>query len=257
MKLITNNAQAVYQEYINYADRYTAYVAALKARGSEDAEFIRIRSMPKIVLQQSDIFYIGSSKEMYLPEYIDDLEDFGLLNQNIPIFNNRHIIPIKDINNRVINLVGYRQNANERYMYATGQWYSRRKTLYGLENLHTMYEQGITLLTEGITDTQHLRGYGELSLATCGTYIDRHSIDVLNRLRYGVICIPDRDRAGMKALNGWRFKRRVVIYPNINYKDIDEMLRDGNVEVVLQAISEVKEYLKTRKVIGSNVEVTL
>lgn len=71
--------------------------------------------------------------------------------------------------------------------------------------------------------------------------------------------LSDRDKAGFKALTSWKFKSQVVIYPNINYKDIDEMLRDGkdNVQLVLEMIECAKSYLMGERLQGNNVEINL
>ena len=235
------------------------YELRQKSDLSKQKEFIELRKMPESVIEQVGLFHIGETKEMLLPKYLDYLEDFGVISNGIPIYNRRYVMPIYDTRGRVLNLVGYRPDAKERYMYATGNWYLRRGTLYGLENLNKAYLQGYAILTEGITDTIHLRGYGNIAFSTCGAYISPHTRDMLDRFRYGVICFPDRDKAGFKALTSWKFKSQVVIYPNINYKDIDEMLRDGkdNVQLVLDMIECAKSYLMGERLQGNNVEINL
>ena len=139
---------------------------------------------------------------MIIPKYIEHLEDFGVISptNKKPIFNNRWVIPIKNEKGLVQNLVGYTPDAHERYIYGTALYYRRRDTLYGLENLYLAYEMGYAILVEGITDAIRLKSLGyRNTFAMCGTHKSDYILRQLNRCRHGVIKIPDRDNAGLKA----------------------------------------------------------
>lgn len=217
-----------------YQNSLTSYVNRLKERSNPEKleELSKMRDISIETLEQADIFYIGSMVEMLLPDYLDVIGNLGVISETNkkPIFNERWVIPIKDINGKVQNLVGYSNKADERYIYGNSRYYRRRDTLYGLENLAMAYELGYAVLTEGITDTLRLRSMGILnSFANCGTHKSDWSIQLLNRCRYGVIKIPDRDSAGKKAEKQWNFYKSITIHTDIRYKDCDEMLR-GNAE---------------------------
>ena len=235
-----------------YTDTLTSYTNNLINRTNESKliQFTNLRAFDIETIKKLGIGYIGDMAEMLLPEYLDVVGDLGVISEanNKPIFRNRWFIPIKGIDGRVLNLVGYSPSADERYIYGTSKYYNRRGTYFGLENLHLAYEMGYAIVTEGITDTIRLRDMGyHNTFAFCGTHSSRHMIDQLNRCRYGVIMIPDRDEAGSRALNGWTFNRSVTLYINIQYKDIDEMciINTGEYEREknLENIEWVKEYM--------------
>jgi DNA primase len=213
------------------------------ARSTKDSiEFAKIRNMPVEEVKQSEVFYIGNMAEMLLPKYLDDVQDFGVISENNgkPIFSNRWGIPIKDRDGTILNLVGYSSDAKERYIYGTARYYRRRDTLYGLENLDLAYRLGYAILTEGITDAMRIRSLGyKNAFARCGTHKSDYMLRQLNRCRFGVIEIPDRDVAGRKSEKLWDFNRSVKIYVSIQYKDCDEMLRSGeNTSVFMSCLNQ-------------------
>ena len=215
-----------------YTDELTEYTYELKSRAGDRMlqYFADLRQIPIDEVIKSDIFYIDDATEMLLPKYLNRVESFGVISptNKKPIFHNRFVIPIKDTDNRVLNLVGYSKEANERYVYGTAKYYRRRETMYGLENLQLAYELGYCILTEGITDTIRVRSLGyQVSFANCGTHKSDFIMKQLNRCRYGVIKIPDRDAPGNKASNGWKTYRGITLNTFIAYKDIDEMCRES------------------------------
>ena len=236
-----------------YERKYSEYVEVLRGRSSREKleELGELRRLPVGVLEELGIFYVGNMVEMVIPEYIRYLKGFGLISSsnNKPIFNDRWVMPIKNELGLVENLVGYSNKADERYIYGTGKYYRRRDTLYGLENLWLAYEMGYAILTEGITDTIRLRSMGiKNSFAMCGTHKSEYIMRQLNRCRYGIIKIPDRDKAGVLAERNWVVNRSITIHISVLYKDIDEMLRDGSNEGVFKECFGVcVEYLKERE----------
>ena len=164
--------------------------------------------------------------EMLLPSYLDRIDTLGVISETNkkPIFRERWVMPIKTPEGLVQNFVGYSPHADERYIYGTAKYYLRRDTYYGLENLELAYDLGYAFITEGITDTIRLRDMGfKNSFAMCGTHSSNQMINLLNRCRHGVILIPDRDNAGIRAHKQWKFKRSVTLYINIQFKDVDEL----------------------------------
>lgn len=261
-----DTAQAL-QEFEAYTKGLTEYTMALKERAGDKKldYFAELRKFPMDIIKKSDIFYIDDATEMLLPRYLGQVEDFGVISptNKKPIFHNRFVIPIKDINGNVLNLVGYSKEADERYVYGTAKYYRRRETMYGLENLQLAYDMGYAIVTEGITDTIMVRSLGyPNTFAMCGTHKSEFIMKQLNRCRYGVIKIPDRDAAGQRALKGWQSHRGVTLNTFIAYKDIDEMCRDKeeNALIVKEYLDSCIEWIKTQEhkgYTGQNEVVTM
>lgn len=236
-----------------YTDSLTEYVEALQQRAADRNldRFAEMRQFSIDTVKQSGIFYIGDATEMLLPSYLNRVESFGVISptNKKPIFHDRYVIPIKDTDGRVLNLVGYSKEANERYVYGTAKYYRRRETMYGLENLKLAYEMGYAILTEGITDTICLRNLGyKNTFANCGTHSSDFIIKQLNRCRHGVIKIPDRDEAGERVNKKWKCNRSVTLKVFVKYKDVDEMCKDGqeSVELLREYLDNCIDWIKSK-----------
>lgn len=234
-----------------YEQTLTAYVSELQERSNKDKikEFAEFRGFGLQTVEDAGIFYIGDMTEMLLPSYLDRIGTLGVISETNykPIFRDRWVIPIKNENGLIQNLVGYSPSADERYIYGTSKYYRRRETMYGLENLNLAYDMGYALVTEGITDTIRLRDMGyPNTFAMCGTHKSDFIMKQLNRCRHGVILIPDRDSAGLRALKGWVCNRSVTVIINIQYKDIDEMCRasDDNKQWVMEYLADCINWIK-------------
>jgi len=219
------------QKMEGFASRYTEYVKVLRSRADSSKldELAEFRRIDRKAFDEAGVFYIKDMAELLVPDYLDIINDFGIISNvnGKPIFHERYVIPILNTKGKVINLVGYSWLAPERYVYGTAKYYRRKDTLYGLENLHLAYEMGYAVLVEGITDAIRLKSLGIKNVfANCGTHRSPFITAQLNRCRYGIIKIPDRDNAGIKANRQWEFSRHITIFPPAMYKDIDEMLRD-------------------------------
>lgn len=250
-------------KFNEYTDKLTSYVYELKQRaGSKGLEnFVELRGIPMEEVIASDIFYIDDATEMLLPRYLGDIEEFGVISptNKKPIFHNRYVMPIKDIDGRILNLVGYSKTADERYVYGTAKYYRRRETMYGLENLRLAYERGYAIVTEGITDTIRVRSLGDDykgCFAMCGTHNSDFIMKQLNRCRYGVIKIPDRDAPGKRASKKWKCYRSVTLNTFVAYKDIDEMCADSqnNIEVVKESLDACIDWIRSKEHHGMNCE---
>jgi DNA primase len=228
------------EKYNEYTKQLTEYTNELYERSDKSrlAEFAEIRGFSMEQIEESGIFYVNNAVEMLIPEYIDRLEDFGVISEvnRRPIFYNRFIIPIRDTNGNILNLVGYSKEANERYMYGKAKYYKRGEDMYGQENLKLAYELGYAIITEGITDAMRVRELGYKNcFARCGTHDSYEIWQKLNRCRHGVIQINDRDSAGQKASRNNRLNRAISLNTYIRYKDVDEMC--------LEFRDVVKEYI--------------
>ena len=238
------------QEREQFLNDYTAYVRLLYAHSDKSKlrDYAQMRHIDVEHLKTFGMFYIHNQSELLLPQYTDKLVDFGVISSSLhqPIFWDRYIMPIFDRHKRVLNLVGYSAESDHRYIYGTAKYYNRLDMLYGLENLNTAYEMGYAILTEGITDAQRVKSLGYPNcFAMCGTHSSQFKVEQLNRCRYGVICIPDRDSAGLKALKGWAFDRKIHLYIKYKYKDADEMLRtQENIEAFRTRLDDCITCLK-------------
>ena len=250
----------------NYEDMLTDYVSILKGRSDKNKikELADMRNIPIEAFEEADTFFIGEMGEMLLPNYLKELKTFGVISNtnNKPIFHNRWVFPIKTVSGKVQNLVGYSNAADERYIYGTSKYYRRRDTLYGLENMELAYKLGWAVLTEGITDTIRIRSLGiKNTFANCGTHASLQILTQLNRLRNGIIKIPDRDVAGREANKGWKVNRSITIQPFLKYKDIDEMLReDENIDWFLDYFNEcvrIIESIEHNGLAMPSMEVTI
>lgn len=228
-----------------YFDAFTNYVHELKERS--DKKYIEMLSdLRKIsieTLNEAEIFFINDGVELLLPHYKGYYEDFGILSSsNTPAFHHRWMIPIKNAEGKVINLVGYTNMDSMRYLYGTAKFYKRSDDLYGMENLNLAYKLGYAIVTEGITDAIALRGLGyKNTFAWCGTMRSNKKIQLLNRCRYGVIRIPDRDVAGQRTDRVQRFKNVVKFTIPYGYKDIAETLEN---EFVAGTDILMRDYMK-------------
>lgn len=222
----------ILKEKNTYEQTLTDYVEVLRTRGNKDKlkEFATFRNFKLDTVEACGIFYIDDMAEMLLPSFIDELHKLGVISETNykPIFRQRWVIPIKNEIGLIQNLVGYSPDADERYIYGTSRYYRRKETLYGLENLDIAYEMGYAIVTEGITDTIRLRDMGYLNtFAMCGTHKSDFILRQLSRCKHGIIRIPDRDDAGLRALKQWETNRHLTLMINMQYKDIDEMCREG------------------------------
>jgi len=230
----------LFEEYTEHTKLFNKYVSVLKSRSDKDKllELSESRKLSLDVINRHDIFYIKDMAEILVPEYLKHLKNFGVISNtnNKPIFHNRWIIPIKDSSGNIINLVGYSPDFHERYVYGTAKYYRRNDDMYGLENTHKAYECGYFIITEGITDALAMRDIGyDMTMGMCGTSGSDHKMTVLNRARYGVIKIHDRDKAGDKTKLVWVPNRSFDFITPIMFKDSSETLSSGE---------EYKEWLK-------------
>ena len=215
----------------NFRKKFTEYVNTLYKLSNEEMqeEFARIRQIPINSIKENDIFWVGNSAELMIPEYIGLLEKFGLVSEanNKPIFSNRWVIPIKDKDNLVQALVGYSNVSENKYVYSTTDYYLRGDSLYGEEQLEQTMKDGYAVLVEGITDAIHVRSLGFNNIyANCGSRKGTVNFLRLNRLKHGLIRICDRDKAGDGTKNRWITDRYIDLVTPPQFKDSDEVLKN-------------------------------
>lgn len=215
----------------NFRKKFTEYVNTLYKLSNKEMqeEFARIRQIPVDSIKENDIFWVGNSAELMIPEYIGLLEKFGLVSEanNKPIFSNRWVIPIRDKDNLVQALVGYSNVSENKYVYSTTDYYLRGDSLYGEEQLEKTMKDGYAVLVEGITDAIHVRSLGFNNIyANCGSRKGTVNFLRLNRLKHGLIRICDRDRAGDGTKKRWITDRYIDLVTPPQFKDSDEVLKN-------------------------------
>lgn len=228
---MTGNSEALELKAL-YNSKFNSYTRTLIQRSNYKypdklKELAELRKISLEVLQEADIFYIGESSELLIPEFGNYFIDFGILSPSNkkPIFHNRWVFPIKDIQKNVINFVGYTPEEDERYVYGTAKYYDRAGDLYGLENYHLAVQEGYAIVTEGITDSFAYRSLGyKNSFAWCGTRASENKQMLLDRLTYGVIKIPDRDFAGLATRQKWQFRQSILLVTPYTFKDSAQVL---------------------------------
>lgn len=223
--------EEIVQDRYNFRKKFTEYVNTLYKLSNKEMqeEFARIRQIPIDSIKENDIFWVGNSAELMIPEYIGLLEKFGLVSEanNKPIFNNRWIIPIKDKDNLVQALVGYSNVSDNKYVYSTTDYYLRGDSLYGEEQLEQTMKDGYAVLVEGITDAIHVRSLGFNNIyANCGSRKGTVNFLRLNRLKHGLIRICDRDKAGDGTKKRWITDRYIDLVTPPQFKDSDEVLKN-------------------------------
>lgn len=240
------------QQYLTEYAEYVKIVRELSWTQHQDKllELVERRGIPLETIKEHEIFYIQTYQELMVPQFIDKLESFGLINElnHMPIFHERWIIPIKDFSGNIINLVGYSPDVDNRYLYGNAKYYDRKNDMFGMENYSEAYDLGWALYVEGITDCIALRSLGYKNVfASCGTMVSDIKMRHLNRLRYGVIFITDRDKAGQNTLKHWRINCCVYLAISIEtrFKDIDDYINkyynhETGEKNILSADSEVR-----------------
>ncbi len=218
------------QQYLAEYAEYVNIIQSLSWTQHQDklVELVERRGIPMEVLKEHGVFYIMTYQELMVPQFIDRLESFGLINElnHMPIFHERWIIPIKDFDGNIINLVGYSPDVENRYLYGTAKYYDRKNDMFGMENYKTAYELGWAVYVEGITDCMALRSLGYKNVfASCGTMSSDLKMRHLNQLSHGIIFIKDRDRAG-ESTKHWQVNCCVYLAISIEtrFKDIDDYI---------------------------------
>ena len=119
-------------------------------------------------------------------------------------FRGRLMIPIEDVDGRVIAFGGRVMGAGEpKYMNSPeSPVYTKGNNLYGLSRTWEAVRQaGFSLLVEGYFDLIALWGAGIRNVvATLGTALTRAQVDLLRRYAPHVAAVYDPDEAGRKAL---------------------------------------------------------
>ena len=239
-------------KYDDYVEAFGNYYTDLKKvcdtkRAKDELESLALkRKISLLELEESGIFWIENNTQMILPQHVKNLKTLGVISatNNMPIFRERFVIPIKDQSKNVINFVGYSPTSEERYVYGTGEWYDRGEMFYGLENMDIAYEKGWAILLEGISDVWALRQFGIKNvLGNCGTRFGSTKERQCKRLSRALIIIPDRDRAGLNLESKITLDKKVSLFVPIQFKDFAETVEKTSEERCMEIIESIKEVI--------------
>lgn len=136
--------------------------------------------------------------------------ELGLITTNNFLLSGRYIIPVYDIGNNLVSLIGYFPN-DRKYMTVPGPWFSKNILFF---NYRQAYElswkeyNGLVFVVEGIFDCLSLRSIGLPCIATMGSTVSETKRDLL-KLFNKVIAIPDNDDVGRRSISrnseqGWK-----------------------------------------------------
>lgn len=194
------------------------FMNTLHSPAGEDArEYLRKRGIGESAI---GTFRLGLSPEgwSHLYEYLDKkgvspklAEQAGLLVERTgksqgyyDRFRGRVMIPIEDVDGRVIAFGGRVMGAGEpKYMNSPESVvYTKGNTLYGLARTReAIREKGFALMVEGYFDLIALWNAGITNVvAMLGTALTRAQVDLIRRYTTRVVAVFDPDEAGRKAL---------------------------------------------------------
>ena len=145
------------------------------------------------------------------------------------------IIPIRDMENRLVGWVSRRRAAIPKYMYSKGL--KKSKVLFGADKISL---SPFVCITEGTLDAMWLNQHGYPSVALLGMSLSKRQQELLSSLRTEevVLCL-DNDTAGQTGLNkalqdiGNTMMISYVKLPN-GYKDVQEIKSQRILDMVIK-----------------------
>ena len=139
-------------------------------------------------------------------------EELGLVTKTDSfLLEERYIIRVRDIAKNLVGLVGWYPDS-KKYITTPSMFFSKDVLLF---NIDEAYERswnefnGLVYLVEGMFDCISMSSIGLPVVATMGSTVSDAKAEQLKLFRK-VICIPDNDKIGRRALNrydrkhGWR-----------------------------------------------------
>ena len=243
---------------IEYRKEFTEYVERLRFNSDkkELENLSAIRHFSVDLLDRLGVFYIGKEAEMLLPDSngkidIEKYRKFGIISptNNRPIYSDRFIIPLYDLNGYIMALVGYSLTSKQRYIYSNTEYFFRNDILYNLQVYEKCIKDGYVIVTEGITDCIRLLNMGFKNvMSTAGAHRSLWMMQMLDNIE-NVIFIPDRDRAGDGTKEYWITHNYTRLLIPFYCKDLDEFaVRGDKEELILKYFIKVAiEHMATKK----------
>lgn len=246
------------EEMLRYRKALTDYVNRLRDNSNKDKLYnlAEVRQFDVELLDRLGIFYIDKEAEMLVPNEEGKIDlgfykRIGIISptNNRPIYSDRYIIPIYDLNGYVMALVGYSLTSKQRYIYSNTRYFFRNDILYNLEVYERCIRDGYVIVTEGITDCIRLLDMGFTNvMSTAGAHKSLWMMQLLDNIE-NVIFIPDRDRAGDGTKSYWITHNYTRLLIPFYCKDLDEFACLGEKEetVLRYFIKVAIQYMREGK----------
>ena len=137
-------------------------------------------------------------------ELYENLGSVGWLDKGSFTLAGRVVVPIRNVDGTIATLVGWRKGFPKYYTIADkdfskeSHWFNLDRALEKSFKGDKRY-RGAVVVVEGIFDALHLDAYGIPAIATMGSDVNAYKGSMLS-LFDNILCIPDNDSAGQKAL---------------------------------------------------------
>lgn len=137
-------------------------------------------------------------------ELYENLGSVGWLDKGSFTLAGRVVVPIRNVDGSIATLVGWRKGFPKYYTIADkdfskeSHWFNLDRALEKSFKGDNRY-RGAVVVVEGIFDALHLDAYGIPAIATMGSDVNAYKGSMLS-LFDNILCIPDNDSAGQKAL---------------------------------------------------------
>lgn len=147
--------------------------------------------------------YNLSDIKLLLPEFSNQqLKEFGLVTEHGDyLLAGRYVLPIRDIQGKVIAMVGWSEYGGpKKYITTSTVGFSRDASFFNYDCYRLSHEKygGLVYLVEGIFDTISLKSIGLPVIGNQGLEMSSIKKEMLKRFKK-VVAIPDNDRAGMSV----------------------------------------------------------
>ena len=188
-------------------------------------------------------------------------KEVGLItSQDNYLLSNRYIIPVYDIADKLVTLIGYYPDV-KKYITVPSPFFSKDAMFFNFRQAYDLswskYD-GFVILVEGIFDCLSLRSIGLPCIATMGSTVSGVKCELL-KLFNKVLAIPDNDTVGRKAIDmkkGWqipstgtflKFKASPIEIDGqeIKIKDMDDFVKFYEAADVREVLLSYKDSRET------------
>lgn len=252
------------EKYYNINQSYIDFMKyeLMTDQGALAYDYLKKRKMNEDILKRFEIGYAPESNQSMRffqakKFQIDDLENIGLVRNDIAVFSHRIVIPIHDENGKPIGFTARRLsddqdvakyiNTSQTILYQKGQvvFNYHRASRYARK-------AGRCILVEGAMDVLAFEKADlHESVACLGTACTNEQLNLLKKLHVPLTLCYDGDQAGQNAT--YKFIQmalpahiEMVIVKNLSAKDPDEIFDEGGkkeLESFVQRTISVVDFL--------------
>ena len=215
--------------------------------GEEQKQMIEDLEIGACEIPRENLVYLG-----------ENARDLGLITEKGEfLLNGRYIVPIRDIANNLVALVGYIPDYQpKKYMTTPSPFFSKSCMLFNFRQAYDLSWQmynGLVIVVEGIFDALSLSSIGLPAVAVMGSALEPAKGELLKFFKRP-ICIPDDDNTGKKALNryakyGWKAPNNALmvnlhgseIFEGVKLKDMDNFVSWYEPKDVINTLLEISK----------------